>query len=338
VRTLLQKRQLAAAAAVLAAACQASPPTYEVELCDDTVRADSPFLATHVAGMLSRSRGEVQRLVPGSSQEPVEVWLQEDLQLYRFRRGSYEHADGFWAEEAGRIHLRTEARHLERTLVHELVHSCLGEAWSLLPGTLEEGVCDWVSVNVCPHSSAQLRAGRLSAACFGLGALEIELELRSAAPRGREEVIGSYASVLLEGGIEPPITPAEVFELEAGRSNSGLSGPRKKALYGLAFFLVDRIASKGAGLDPLYELCLKARAEGLSKVPTEWILKAAELDGLGSPEWKPGLAEAFSGAELAELVAMYPDFLGSAIDRLPIPASAASGREELRFSMRVNPR
>ena len=305
---------------------------------DDMVRADSPFLATHVAGMLSRTRDRVISLVPGSSKAPLEVWLQDELQLYRFKRGSYEHADGFWAEEAGRIHLRTEARHLERTLVHELVHSSLSDAWSVLPGTLEEGVCDWVSTHICPHSAAQLRAGRLSAACFGLGSLEIEVELRSASPGGPAEVLASYASILLEGGIDPSISPIEVFQLEAGRSNSGLSGPRKKALYGLAFFLIDRIASSESGLESLYELCVRAKAQELPVVPTDWLLEAADLEGLEPAQWKPGLAEAFSGAELAELVAMYPDFLGSAIDRLPIPTSGASGREELRFSMRVNPR
>jgi len=305
---------------------------------DDMVRADSPFLATHVAGMLARTRDQVIQLIPDSTKAPLEVWLQDELQLYRFRRGSYEHADGFWAEEAGRIHLRTEARHLERTLVHELVHSSLGEAWSALPGTLEEGVCDWVSTHICPHSAAQLRAGRLSAACFGLGSLEIEVELRAASPKGTEEVLGSYASILLEGGIDPPVSPAEVFQLEAGRSNSGLSGSRKKALYGLAFFLIDRIASRESGLASLHELCIRAKSEGLPQVPTDWLLEAAGLEGLDPSQWKPGLAQAFTGAELAELVAMYPDFLGSAIDRLPIPSSGGTGSEELRFAMRVNPR
>jgi len=305
---------------------------------DDMVRADSPFLATHVAGMLARTRDQVIQLIPDSTKAPLEVWLQDELQLYRFRRGSYEHADGFWAEEAGRIHLRTEARHLERTLVHELVHSSLGEAWSALPGTLEEGVCDWVSTHICPHSAAQLRAGRLSAACFGLGSLEIEVELRAASPKGAEEVLGSYASILLEGGIDPPVSPAEVFQLEAGRSNSGLSGSRKKALYGLAFFLIDRIASRESGLASLHELCIRAKSEGLPQVPTDWLLEAAGLEGLDPSQWKPGLAQAFTGAELAELVAMYPDFLGSAIDRLPIPSSGGTGSEELRFAMRVNPR
>ena len=101
--------RIVAAAAVLSAACQAAPPTYEVELCEDTVRAESPFLATHVAGMLSRNRDEVLRLVPGSAEEPVEVWLQEELKLYRFSSGSFEHADGFWAEEPGRISFRGRA-------------------------------------------------------------------------------------------------------------------------------------------------------------------------------------------------------------------------------------
>ena len=304
----------------------------------DMVRADSPFLATHVAGMLGRSRDQVIQLVPGSTKVPLEVWLQEELQLYRFKRGSYEHADGFWAEEAGRIHLRTEARHLERTLVHELVHSSLDDTWSVLPGTLEEGVCDWVSTHICPHSAAQLRAGRLSAACFGLGSLEIEVELRSARKGEAAMTIGSYASILLEGGIDPPVSPIEVFQLEAGRSNSGLSGSRKKALYGLAFFLIDRIASGERGLESLYDLCVRTKSQGLPVVPTDWLLEAADLDGVEALQWKQGLAQAFSGAELAELVAMYPDFLGSAIDRLPVPTSGEAGNEELRFAMRVNPR
>lgn len=325
-------------AASLLAACQAAPPPYEVALDADVVRAESPFLATTVAGMLQRNRNRVLDLVPGSQLAPLEVWLQEDLQLYRFRTGSYADADGFWAEGPGRIHLRAEARHLERTLVHELVHSALDESWSTLPGTLEEGLCDWVSTRICPFSAAQLRAGRLSAACFGLGSLEIQIELRSASANGEAATIGSFASILLEGGIAPPVYPAEVFEVEAGRSDSGISPARKKALYGLAFFLVDRIATKHHGLGTLHELCLRASAEGLQAVPTDWLVEAADLEGLSPAQWKPALAAAFSGAEIAELVAMYPDFLGSAIDRLPVPPAGTSGAEELRFAMRVSSR
>jgi len=338
VRNLLKPRRSAVCAALLCAACQAAPPTYQVASEADLVRADSPFLATQVAQMLERNRARVLDLVPGSKSARLEIWLQDELRLYRFRRSSYEDADGFWAEEAGRIHLRTKARFLERTLVHELVHSALDESWSALPGTLEEGLCDWVSTRICPHSAAQLRAGRLSAACFGLGTLEIEVELRSTNSHGQPATIGSFASVLLEGGIDPPVSPSEVFEVEAGRSDSGLTGSRKKALYGLAFFLIDRIASPEGGLYSLHQLCLRARAEGFSEVPSQWLLDAAGIDGLKASQWKPALAEAFTGAELAELVAMYPEFLGCAIDRLSVPPAGAAGAEELRFAMRVNPR
>ena len=337
-RILLKPLTKAACAALLLAACQATPPTYEVALDADRVRADSPFLANTVAEMLNRNRDRVLELLPGSKSGPLEVWLQDELQLYRFRRGSYKDADGFWAEDAGRIHLRTDARHLERTLVHELVHSSLDESWSYLPGTLEEGLCDWVSTRICPHSAAQLRAGRLSAACFGLGSLEIEVELRSVTNSSEPAPIASYACILLEGGINPPVTPAEVFQVEAGRSTSSLEGSRKKALYGLAFFLVDRIATDDTGLDRLHELCLRAQAEGLPEVPSEWLLEAAGLAGLEARQWKPALTTAFTGAELAELVAMYPNFLGSAIDQLSVPPAGAPGADELRFAMRVNSR
>lgn len=337
-QNLLKLRHGAAVSALLLAACQAAPPTYEVELTVDKVRADSPFMATHVAGMLERNKEKVLELVPGSEIEPIEVWLQDELQLYRFRRSSYEDADGFWAETPRRIHLRTEARHLERTLVHELVHSALDDSWAALPGTLEEGLCDWVSTRICPHSAAQLRAGRLSAACFGLGSLEIEVELRSRDAAGDPASIASYACIRLDGGIDPPVEPGDVFQLEAGRSNSGLNGSRKKALYGLAFFLVDRIATSNSGLLTLHTMCVQAKKEGLSEVPKEWLLEAAGLSDLSSAQWKSALADSFTGAEVAELVAMYPDYLGSAIDRLPLPPPGTPGAEQLRFAMRVNPR
>ena len=336
-RNLLSPNRNSLSALLLLAACQAAPPTFEVHCEADSVRADSPFIANDVAMMLQRGRERVLEIVPNSHSKPVEVWLQEELKLYAFNQGAYEEADGFWAEDLSRIHLRSGARHLERTLVHELVHASLDESWRLLPGTMEEGLCDWVSTVACPHTSAQLRAGRLSAACFGLGVLEVEVELRSDSSES-PATIASQASVLLDGGIRPPITPTEVFTLQAGRSDSGIPGARKKALYGLAYFLVDRIATINGGLEPLHELCLRAKEEGLEEVPADWILEIAELEGDASSEWKAHLAESFNGPELAELVAMYPDFLGSAIDRLAVPAQGAQGAGELRFAMRVTSR
>lgn len=287
--------------------------------------------------MLTRGREQVLEIVPHTHNQPLEVWLQEELRLYAFNKSAYDEADGFWAEDVSRIHLRLGARHLERTLVHELVHASLDESWRLLPGTMEEGLCDWVSTIACPHASAQLRAGRLSAACFGLGALEIEVELRSNLPESSSPV-AAHASILLDGGIRPPIAPMEVFTLEAGRSNCGISGARKKALYGLAYFLVERIATNTGGLEALHQLCVRASAEGLEEVPAEWILEIAKLKGGTSSEWKECLADSFNGPELAELVAMYPDFLGSAIDRLVVPPPGDQDAGELHFAMRVNPR
>ena len=336
-RNLLRPLKITFCAPLLFAACQAVPPTYEIGCEADSVRAESPFIANNVAVMLKRGRQQVSELVPNTRSTPLEVWLQKELQLYAFNKGSYDEADGFWAEDVSRIHLRSDARHLERTLVHELVHASLDESWRMLPGTIEEGLCDWVSTVACPHTSAQLRAGRLSAACFGLGALEIEVELRSGFSESGSSV-AAHASILLDGGIHPPIAPMEVFTLEAGRSNSGISAARKKALYGLAYFLVERIATNDGGLEALHQLCVRAAAEGLKEVPADWILEAAALKGGTDSEWKECLADSFAGPELAELVAMYPDFLGSAIDRLVVPPPGDQGAGELRFAMRVNPR
>src|SRR4030095_9983937 len=98
--------------------------------------------------------------------------------LWAFARSAYSDADGFWAEGVGRIHLRTGAERLERTLAHELVHQCAGEMFEELPGTLEEGLCDLVASLACPESAARLRAGRLSSAAFATRGLVVALELK----------------------------------------------------------------------------------------------------------------------------------------------------------------
>lgn len=272
-------------------------------------------------------------LLPDSRDENLDVWIQDEPMLYRFLGDTYAEADGFWAEAPGRIHLRQDADDIERTLAHELTHATLGPTWNRLPGTIEEGLCDYVSVELCPESAASMRAGRLSAASFAIGGLELELTVAETDhSRGVET---SYsARILLQSGGPEPLNPLDVFNVSAGLSSTKLEAVDKKAFYGLSYLLVDRIA-KRHGLDKLHELCLRAERENEKTVPSAWLLEAAELDA--APEtWQRAIAAALGEAELEQLVLMYPRFVSEALaacqSSLP-PFQRATPAKDLRLSL-----
>jgi len=73
------------------------------------------------------------------------------------------------------------------------------------------------------------------------------------------------------------------------------------------------IAERG-GLTELYELCARARRSGLSTVPRDWLLEAAELD-LDPRSWQAAVEAALGPPELAELVRMHPEFMVHALAR-----------------------
>ncbi|MAF64718.1 MAG: hypothetical protein CMJ84_03530 [Planctomycetes bacterium] len=307
---------LSALVPALLVACQATPPAAGVETSHGAVRAATAERAEEVATMLDALLPRVTALVPDSRERPLEVWVQAKPRLYRFWTTSDEEADGFWAEGPGRIHLRETGGGLERTLAHELVHATLGESWRRLPGTLEEGVCDWVSARLCPLNASRLRAGRLSAACFATGGMELDVDLLVPGPPDTLAIeIGYSASVLLRSEEEVPIDPSRVFEVRAGMSDSGLSSTSKKAYYGIAFLLVDRITER-SGLQGLHELCRRAQARGMDEVPAEWFLAAAGLEGADTATWRAAIHDALDARDLREMLAMYPALLTDTLDRI----------------------
>lgn len=288
------------------------PPDARFDSPAGTVRAEEAGQAASVAAQLEELHPRVQDLLPDTVQRDFEVWVQTEPRMYLFAGPSYEEADGFWAEGPSRIHLRASAGSLERTLAHELVHASLGDSWSKLPGTLEEGLCDWVSAQLVPEGAAEMRAGRLSAASFATGGLEFDIELCSPATAGIELNVG--ARVLLTGGLIGELTPEQVFEVRAGLSTTRLDSGAKKAFYGLSYLLVERIIER-RGITGLHGMCLQAAREGLDEVPSAWLLRAAGLEHASPSDWRRAIHQALGAEEVRLLVHAYPELLRGTLER-----------------------
>lgn len=322
-----------ALALIVSAGCQVLPPPHAADAPPGLVRAGSPEEARRVAAMLERLAPAVLERLPGSRAQDLEVWVQESPAIYRFARSTYADADGFYAADPRRIHLRSAADDVERTLAHELVHASLGRAWRSLPGTIEEGLCDAISAELVPGGAARMRAGRISSACLATGGLLLDLDVyvaeSSAAPGAR---LSYHARMKLEGDPPREVDPLLVFEVEAGLSSSKVGGDAKKAYYGLAFLVVDRAVER-VGVAGLYALCERAR-DARREVSPDELLAAAGLDR-DPQSWRAALLEALGPAELAELVRMHPEFLAGAIAGFLEPHCAGAPPAEVLASLQA---
>jgi hypothetical protein len=291
-------------------ACQVAAPKASFQGPQALIRSDIPAEAEEISGVYEKLRLAVDALLPGSETRAREVWIQAEPALYHFNQDSYAEADGFWSENLARIHLRRNSHSLRRTLAHELVHASLEGAWSTLPGTIEEGLCDVVSVMLCPEDATNMRTGRLSAAAFALGGLELEIKLSLGSIGSGGLLMGGTSRMRLQADMAPSLDPLDVFSVEAGLSTTHMPVNDKKALYGLSFLLVERIILRH-GLGGFYSLCLKAEAKGLEKVPGDWLLEAAGLQQPSLACWRQALQQAVGEEELEMLVDLYPSLLTS---------------------------
>lgn len=293
-----------------------------------------------MAELFKRLRPQVLESLPDTHCRAEEIWIQDQPKLYLFSGAAYEEADGFWSENHGRIHLREGAQSVARTLAHELVHSSLGSSWEVLPGTIEEGLCDVVSVMLCPEDSTGMRTGRLSAAAFATGGLELEVELFLPAEASRNEIqIGCLTRMRLQGQVREEFDASDVFAIPAGLSTTELPTNDKKALYGLSYLLVDRIVDR-IGFEGLHELCLRTERMGLEEMPADWLLEAADMQAASLATWRRALQEAIGQKELQFLVDLYPELLVDSAGRIFGPRAAVfvdhSGAAPVAASVRVS--
>ncbi len=310
----------------LSPGCLAPAPNLSVESPSGIVRSDSEEEARAVSTLLERLAPRVTSLVPDSSLEEVEVWIQERPSLYRRPREASADAEGLWAESHGRILLGRYADSLERTLAHELVHASLGETWRALPGSLEEGLCDHVSARVSSKGGARLRAGRLASAALSCGGISLELSARPRREPG-DETWG--VQIFLSSPEALAADPLDVFRIQAGLSSTSIGASQKRGYYGLSFLVVERIVARH-GLDGLAALCRSARERDLSTVPRRWLLDAAQL-GPTPDLWRTAAISALQREELTELVRMYIDPIAGALAPW---LRGCSTREEVEAKLR----
>ena len=302
----------AGVAGVLLLSCMAAPPSSVLAFDGGRVLAADPTEAERVETLLARLQPELLGLLPDTSFEDLDVWVQDTPSLYMNATEASTDAEGLWSPTHQRIMLSRHADHIERTLAHELTHAALGESWGLLPGSMEEGLADHVSGSLCESGASRLRAGRLSSACLATGGVSLQVDVMPRAdsvPAGTPRT-GWSARIRLKGEADGT-DPMDVFRLAAGLSSTKLESGAKRGFYGLAYLAVSRIVDR-EGYEGLQGLCLRAEQQELSRVPASWILEAAGLDA-APDSWRSAAAGSMGEPELIELVRMYPDFVSDAV-------------------------
>jgi hypothetical protein len=276
----------------LASSC-VTPPAASVESLHGKVRAPTEEEAAVVAELLDDLHPRVRALLPGTEEQRVEVWLQEELRMFSMVEPSHE-VVALNFDAWNRIHLKRGSSFLPEDLAHELVHLMLDESWNTLPPVLEEGLADHVGLALNPNMAPGFRAGRLSMVLGGLGRYSGRVRFGRPAIEGTDSLVFHM--------IEPPrelLSPLAAFRAEVREISPHSRSTLKNTLYGLGFLAVERIIDR-VGFDGLHQLAVEAGESGQRVIPAQLLLDAARLDA--DPEsWVTAALESMGRAELAAL-------------------------------------
>ena len=295
----------------MSAACRL-PPRYSIKVEHCTVRAHDRATARKFARLTDELVPVLMAfqadLMPKS--RVLEIWITD----IRKREGYYNRL-------THRIVLRAGSEEERVSLAHELVHALEGPVWATLPAVIQEGMAEWIAVQVAAENIAAERVER----AIPLGTW-LTRGLKIPTPTG---------SLRIVSGVGKPMPPNEALKIPH-RWIRQAKVETYPALYALGFFLVDRI-----GIAHLRELAVRAAEEGLRRIPGEWLLDAAEVDPspAGWQEWMDQLIDGES--ERRELRKRYKldSWFGSSreskrpVPRGPrIPHPAHSGSDDARPS------
>lgn len=265
---------LALALVVAASGCLAPPPRFVKECQFGVVRADHPDTLQRFRTLVEELYPRVVESVPASVPRPCDLWAQNRLRYYRFSSTTDGH-HGFTVidSDPARIHVRADSPFPDWIVAHELVHATLGDAWAPLPAVVEEGLCDVIACQLCPHRAGQIRMRRMTGALGYLGKYALYYQYDT--PFGADpQLRGLQATHSVRFSISYQRNEKSVLEalqLPALPGDTDVG-----AEYGIGYVIASRIVARH-GIGALLEMCQRARVEGLELVPAEWLLRAAEL-------------------------------------------------------------
>ena len=324
------------ALALTASACRAPPPLHEVRTRYSIVRADSLDLCRRYGALVDDLVPQIRTRLPGVSEGPVELWVQDRLRIYRWHHVP-DFVTGFvHTEGARRVHLRADAEYAANALCHELVHALLGERWRPLPVLLEEGLCDHLALELVEDGRDATRTRRLLDGARYLGELEPSLELAYEPP----DAVHRFWTInfsFQRPRDQRAAPPREALRF-AGREGDSIRGLLNAHHYGFGVWLVGRVVSR-SGYDGVLALCDEADAEGLELVKVDAILAAAELGR--DEDWQRALLAEFERRDLRVIALENVDGLAGTVaaeingldrDRDGAAATLAHCRFDLRLS------
>lgn len=293
-------------------ACLAPPPRHHVAASQGQVLGDSMGQARLVAELLDDLAPRVRRLLPGTRDAPLEVWVQRRLELYR-NWSVDDDVPAFTVEGEHRIHmLENDPRDLSAALAHELVHALLDESWASLPPVLEEGLADWVQEVLHPELAASLRADHLAKAGSAFGGLPFGL-WQPGGLGGRQLARFRFPTGVDLG--EPLGDPVVAID-GGGRTRSSIWQPYEVSvsdprLYGIGYVAVVS-AIERIGLRGLHARCAAASARGER-------LAAADLLAAGGltddpDHWRQEIVQRVGRGELLALGSTLAPFLRDLLD------------------------
>ena len=264
-----------ATAVLLALASCVAPPSHLASVDGVSIRADS---AERAAGILSRWLDELHAILPDVDEGRLKVFVWDDERYLR-KYGNPD-LDGRITFDVfgGPSSLSVAESSLPQSIVHELVHAMLGPSWRPLPGALEEGLANELGFRAwCegePDPEAALQRVRDKWVMISVPRDECKLVIEFDVPAERRRTGHVYFVKELTPYEHVPLAeimarPRLVRSFNAVRRGEGL-------FYAMGTLLAGRILDRANG-DPraMHELCVRASAEGLDRVPLTEVLRAA---------------------------------------------------------------
>lgn len=285
--------------------CRTAPPSAVVESPFGLVRASTPSEARVVSRLKDRLVPRLREILPGLRDRRIEVWVQNRIEIVR---GSPypDHIAGMAEYERARVYLRHGDPELELHLAHELVHVLLDDAWRILPGVLEEGICDLAAALTVGSGGVEHQAKRLIEASAFFGGFDVVVEVKLPEPERR--VVVHRMRLSFDKVSEMPV--GAILDLGDEDVFKHATSDEGVGLYGLGFVvalaIVDRI-----GFDGLRNVCMASLNAGHAQVPRDALLHAAGL-GTDRREFERTIQRYLGPAELPILADLLSDGLAKA--------------------------